>query len=434
MKINWVTGKRKVSELKHWEENPRKITPQKLEELKEKIKERGFHDVLKLDEDGMILSGNMRKEALEQLGIEEVNVLVPDRALTTEEKILIGIESNIQAGEFDNDILKGFGSDILFEAGISDKEISDIFNNVENIEDDFNEKKAKEIAQKNIVIKNGEVWKLGEHRLMCGSCLEPADMAKLMGDEKALMIYSDPPYNIGLDYSKGVGTKGKYDPGHVDDEKNAQFSGGKNDNKSIADYKEFLGLTMQNSLRHAEKDAHVFYWCDERFIWTVQGLYEELGVDNKRVCLWVKDHFMPTPHIAFNKLYEPCVYGVRGRPFLNKGINNLSEILNRNIGTGNDVFEDIMDLFNLWMVKRDNTMKYEHPTQKPVILHEKALKRCSKPGSVVIDSFGGSGSTLIACEQLKRRAFLMEVNPTFAQVILNRYREFTGDEPVRISE
>lgn len=122
MKIEWKTGRRKVSDLRHWEKNPRVITQEKLEELKEKIMERGFHDVLKLDEDGMILSGNMRKEALEQLGIEEVNVLIPDRALTEEEKILVGIESNIQAGEWDWKSLASFDKELLINVGFSEEE------------------------------------------------------------------------------------------------------------------------------------------------------------------------------------------------------------------------------------------------------------------------------------------------------------------------
>lgn len=123
MNLQWETGRRKVSELKHWEDNPRKITPEKLEDLKDKIRERGFHDVLKLDEAGMILSGNMRKEALEQLGIEEVNVLIPSRKLTTEEKVLVGLESNVLAGEWNWELLGGFDKDLLEKAGFGEEDM-----------------------------------------------------------------------------------------------------------------------------------------------------------------------------------------------------------------------------------------------------------------------------------------------------------------------
>jgi hypothetical protein len=374
MQINWTTEKRKVDDLKHWEENPRRITPEKLEELKDKIKERGFHDVIKLDENGMILSGNMRKEALEQLGIQEVNVLVPDRELTTEEKILVGIESNIQAGEFDKDILKSFGTDILLKSGLSDEELSEMFNNVETVNDEFDEEKAVEIASKNVTVKPGEIYQLGDHRLMCGDCLKDEDMEKLMGGEKALMIYSDPPYNIGLDYSKGISTEGKYDSAMIKTESNVHFRGGKNDDKSVADYKEFLRLAIENGLKHAEQNAHVFYWCDEKYIWLLQVLYEELGIDNKRVCLWIKNNFNMTPQIAFNKVYEPCVYGVTGRPYLNKETKNLNEVMNREVG---------------------------------------------------------SGSTLIACEHYRRKCLMIEIDPDHVATTLQRWEILTGKEAVK---
>jgi DNA modification methylase len=417
MQINWTTEKRKVADLKHWEENPRKITPEKLEELKDKIKERGFHDVIKLDENGMILSGNMRKEALEQLGIQEVNVLVPDRELTTEEKILVGIESNIQAGEFDKDILKSFGTDILLKSGLSDEELSEMFNNVETVNDEFDEEKAVEIASKNVTVKPGELYQLGDHRLMCGDCLKEEDVAKLMGEEKANVVYADPPYNIGLDYDKGVGNKvGHYGGGHS----------AKIDSKSDMDYTEFIRKSIQNSINVSEKNAHIFYWCDERYIWIIQTIFEELGISNKRVCLWIKNNASPTPQVAFNKVYEPCVYGTKGRPYLNKEFRATNEIMNREIGTGNQLVEDILAIINLWIANRDNTQDYKHPTQKPITLHEKPLKRCSKPGDVIYDGFGGSGSTLIACEQMKRKAFIMELDPVFCQVIINRWEGMTG--------
>lgn len=431
--INWIPQKRKVADLKHWEKNPRKISESKFAELKEKISKRGFHDVIKIDTDNMILSGNMRQDALIALGIEEVNVLVPDRELTVEEKVLVGIESNVLAGDWDAEALKEFDTATLLESGLGDEELSSLFDNVETTEDDFNEKKAIDEAAQTITVKEGEIYELGDHRLMIGDSLKPEDVAKLMGGQKMQMIYNDPPYNIGLDYSKGISTDGKYDPAMIKAQSNVHFRGGKNDDKSVADYKNFLELTIQNALVHSEPNVHIFYWCDEKYIWLLQTIYAANGITNKRVCMWIKNNFNMTPQIAFNKVYEPCVYGTIGRPFLNPAIKNLNEIMNKEVQSGNQVHDEIFDLFNIWIIKRDNAQDYDHPTQKPVILHEKALKRCTKPGQIVVDLFGGSGSTLIACEQLKRRCFIMEVNPIFAQVILNRYENYTGTKAKKIS-
>ena len=163
-----------------------------------------------------------------------------------------------------------------------------------------------------------------------------------------------------------------------------------------------------------------------------EQIYEMLGIDNKRVCFWVKNNQNPTPQIAFNKACEPCVYGTTGRPFLNPNYKNLNEVLNREVGSGNEVIDDIIDLFNLWVVKRDSAQDYQHPTQKPIILHEKPLKRCTGPGAIVLDLFGGSGSTLMACEQLNRQCRMCEIDPVFCQVIINRWEELTGQKAKKL--
>ena len=177
--IQWTTQKRKVVDLKHWENNPRTITPEKLADLKQKISARGFHDIIKLDEDGTILSGNMRKEALTELGIEEVNVLVPDRKLTEEEKVLIGLESNISEGVWDYEKLMSFDTAILSSAGFESKEIDKIFGGGDD-EDDFDAQEEYEKIEAPIT-KRGDIYKLGEHRLMCGDATIYEDVKKLMG-------------------------------------------------------------------------------------------------------------------------------------------------------------------------------------------------------------------------------------------------------------
>jgi DNA modification methylase len=236
---------------------------------------------------------------------------------------------------------------------------------------------------------------------------------KVAGVDKISMIYCDPPYNISLDYNKGLGTKGKY-------------GGQEKDNKTDEEYKNFLKATMENALAVAQPDCHVFYWSDERFIGLIQYLFKELGLANRRVCMWIKNNASPTPQIAFNKIYEPCTYATRGNPYLAATVKSFTEIMNKEVGNGNRSIDDIMDLINIWLVKRMPSNEYEHPTSKPPTLHEKALRRCTKPGDTVLDLFGGSGSTLIACEQLKRRCLLIEKDPVFCDVIVNRFERLTG--------
>jgi DNA modification methylase len=127
-----------------------------------------------------------------------------------------------------------------------------------------------------------------------------------------------------------------------------------------------------------------------------------------------------------------CVYGTRGNPALNPSMKNLTEILNQDVNSIG-FYDDLMSIVQLWLVKRDNAADYEHPTQKPVTLGEKPLKRCSSPGQIVLDLFGGSGSTLIAAEQLKRKAYLIEVDPTFCDVIIKRYEHYTKQHAKKLN-
>jgi len=114
-----------------------------------------------------------------------------------------------------------------------------------------------------------------------------------------------------------------------------------------------------------------------------------------------------------------------GKPYLNRGLRGLNEILNSNVSSI-DIIESLLEIINIWINKRDNTSDYIHPTQKPIKLYERPIRRCSRINDNILDLFGGSGSTLIACEQLNRRCFMMEIDPIYCDVIINRWEQFTG--------
>jgi DNA modification methylase len=367
-----------------------------------------------------IVGGHFRWREAKKLGYKEVPVIyvnIPD----IEKEKELNLRLNKNTGDWDYDLLKEFDTELLLTVGFDDTDLSHIWDENLSVEDDgFNVKKALEEI-KEPTTKLGDFFKLDNHYLLCGDATKIETVEQLMGKGKVHMIYCDPPYNQKLNYDTGVGgKKGKY--------------GGKtNDNKSNEEYKAFLKATMQNALAVAYPDTHIFYWCDEPYIGLIQSLYQELAIENRRVCLWIKNSQNPTPQIAFNKAYEPVVYGTRGNPYLAPNVTNLNEIFNREITTGNRLPDDVLDLFNIWLVKRIASQKYEHPTEKPPSLHEKALRRCTKAGDIVLDLFGGSGSTLISCEQLKRRAFLCEIEPIFCDVIIKRFKELTGKEAIKIN-
>jgi len=420
MKIEHV----KINEIKPAVYNPRKWDEKIISDMTESIKRFGLCDPLIVNgaptRKNILIGGHLRLKVATILGFTDVPVVYLDiPEIEREQELNLRLNKNL--GNWDEELLKAFDTGLLLDVGFTPDDLNNFFDDVLDVSDDnfnVNAELAKIVTPES---KPGDLYQLGDHRLLCGNSLDPKDVSKLMGTDKAQMIYCDPPYNIGLDYRKGIGTNGKYTTEKL-----------VNDSKNTDDYGAFIEESLKNALDVGKQDIHIFYWCDEKYVWLLQTLYQKLGVMNRRLCLWVKNNFDPTPQIAFNKVIETCVYGTRGSPTLNPSIKNLSEIMNGDVNSIG-MYDDLMSIVQLWLVKRDNTADYEHPTQKPITLNEKPIKRCTAPGEIILDLFGGSGSTLIAAEQLKRRAFLVELDPTFCDVIIRRYEHFTGNHAKKLN-
>jgi DNA modification methylase len=413
-KLTWHTEVRTVDELIPQTINPRSISDKQMSDLKKSLKKFGLAEIPDIDADGKILAGHQRVKAMKLLGRgnEQIDVRIPNRKLTKAEADQYLISSNKLGGDWDFEALKSFDLDLLTESGFEDIELADFWDKDLTAEDDqFDEEKEIEEA-KTTDIQSGDLLILGKHKLLCSDCTDSNALKALFGDERTSMIYSDPPYNIKLDYDKGVGNK-------------ANYGGDVDDNKSSEQYKVFIRQTLEAGLVVSTKDTHVFYWADEAWVWIFQTLYNELGIKNRRLNIWLKNSASPTPTVAFSKVLEFCVYGTINSPYLSKLVLDATEMMNKELGTGNQLLEDVQ---NVWAAKRLSTSQYEHPTSKPPSLHEKAIKRCSKPNDIILDSFAGSGSTLIAAESLNRRVYTIEQNPIFCEVVRRRYEKLTGNK------
>lgn len=400
--------------------NPRKLSEKQEKDLTESLKRFSFVDPLIVnfhpERKNIIVGGHARYKVAKKLGYKTVPVVYVNLTLEKEQELNLRLNEN--GGSWDYELLKAFDISMLLDVGFEESDLSHIWDDQFSTEDDQFDSQKAVAKSKTTEIKTEDLFRLGHHYLLCGDSTNLDDIKKLVGKNKIDVVYSDPIYNINLSYDDGVTTKGKYGGTKV------------NDNKSDEDYSMFLEKTLSNALAVVNKDAHFFYYCDQSYIWLIQNLYKKLGIKNQRVCLWLKNSFNPTPQVGFNKSFEPCVYGTIGSPYLNSNATKLSEILNKEISTGNRSHSDIMDIFDIWLAKRKAGQDYLTPTEKPVTLHEKPLRRCSKPNDKVLDLFGGSGSTMVACEQMNRQAFLMEIDPVFCQVIVDRYQQLTGKEVV----
>ena len=408
---------KKVSDLVPNINNPRVMGPKQMEDLKKSLRKFDLAELPVVDLDNKVIAGHQRLLALKLLGRENdmIPVRVPTRKLSQKEYDQYLLSSNRIHGEWDwNKLAENFEMDMLLVSGFEESDLAQMYDDLEVVDDEWDTGKELERIKKTTV-KPGDIYALGNHRIVCGDSTDPAVIARLMDGKKANTILQDPPYNISLDYDKGIGGKKHY--------------GGTHDDAQTDDaYRGLLKAALENGLSACKKDAHVFTYCDQKYIWLLQTLYAELGIANKRVCLWIKNNSTPTPQVGFNKQYEPCVYGTIGKAYLSEKVLNLSEVMNKEIGTGNSTLEDILDMIDIWLVKRINGTDYQHPTEKPPVLHEKALRRCTRPGDIVLDCFSGSASLMIACEQLKRAAYMIEREPVFVQLAIRRYEKLTGQK------
>jgi DNA modification methylase len=425
-KIIWSITTHKVSDLVKNGYNPRKISESEKKDLEKSVKEFGTVVPVVLNigsRSNIIIGGEQRVKIYVDLGIKEIECMIPSRELTIDEEKELNLRLNKNTGSWDENLLKDFDINMLLGVGFGDEELQNLFDDIDLIEDDFDIEKA---TKETIIpkVKTGEIWQLGKHKLLVGDSTDITSVQTLMGGDLADVVYCDPPYNIGLDYSKGVGNKEKYQGSYS----------AKDDSKKDTEYLAFIDKSIEVSKIISKKDAHIFYWCDSSYIWITQTLYAKHGIDSKRVCMWIKNNQNPTHKIAFNKVYEPCVYGTLGKPYLNSGMNNSNEILNQEVTTGNQVHDEILDMIDIWIEKRDNAQTYQHPTQKPVTLNEKPIKRCSAPLHIVYSGFGGSGSDLIACEELNRVWRGVEKDLVFATIIIDRWEKFTGLKSIKLYE
>ncbi len=423
---------RHISTLSEWEHNPRTITKDGFERLKTQIKKLGQYKPILIDEKGTVLGGNMRLKAYRELGMEEIWVSVV-KADTEQEKIEFALSDNDRAGKYEADMLAdltGSFPDIDWKQYSVD--LDDPINLAEFMErfDTSKEDTAPDVEEK-AISKPGELYALGNHRLLCGDATSMPDMERLMGDRKARLVFTDPPYNVN--YEGGGGQKRK---------------GIMNDEMPTEQFYDFLLKSMNNMLNHTDG---VYYVCmSPKELGQLKRAFEEAGGHWQSYVIWVKNRFT-LGGSDYQPQYEPIMYG------WNKGVKNHFFVDDRTQGNvwydlgGRAKYENGKTYINIggirleldgkvtgkvlkgkrktdvWEYDRPNASK-EHPTMKPIKMITEAIKNSSMPGDLVLDPFLGSGSTLIACEQSARICYGMELDPHYADVIRKRYWKYINDD------
>lgn len=417
LNINWTVEKRSTTDLKFWDDNPRSISPQAMQQLRGKIISRGLHAVLTIDTDNTVLSGNQRLTIARELNLSEVWVILPQRALTEQERIEVALESNINEGEWIFSKLSNFDQDLLKSLGFNPVQIDRIFD-LKAGEDDFDaEAEAAKIVTP--TSQRGEIYQLGSHRLMCGDSTSEEDVGKLMNGELADLIFTDPPYMVDYKSPGGLTYNSTKFGG----------SGGKifNDNLNEEQALQFYIAVLKNLDKFSKDYTPIYWWFANKNNLINRLAFEETGWFMSQIIIWLKNSMIFSRGQDYHRCYEPCMFGwKKGRKhYTAKEISNFKDVF------GSMDIDEFQHYIDIWYQRRDNTAEYVHPTQKPVKLAERALRKNSRQNGIVLDLFGGSGSTLIACQQMDRRAYLMELDPKYMDVIIRRWEKFTQSKAVK---
>ena len=370
-----------ITEVKPYEKNPRK-NDQSVDKVANSIKEFGFKVPIVVDKNNIIVCGHTRYKAAKKLGLSVVPCVVADDL--TEEQIKAYRLADNKVGEdslWDMDLLTEELGDILeldmteFGFDLLEDEPEEV------VEDEFDAELPEEPKA-----KLGDIYQLGNHRLMCGDSTSITDVEKLMDGEKADMVFTDPPY--GYNYQSNMR------------EKSQKFDVIENDDK-ILDFFPNIQMVCNGFVFICTTWKVLDKWIP------LFKQYHELS----NMIIWNKGGggIGDLKH-TFLTDYEVILCASNGK-----------EITGKRIGS-------------VWTIAKDTASSYVHPTQKPVKLSEFAIRNTTNRDDVVLDLFGGSGSTLIACEQLKRNCYMMEYDPKYVDVIIDRWEQFTGQKAVLLNE
>ena len=411
----------KLRDLKPYPKNAKKHPQEQIKNVAESIKEFGWQQPIVVDENNVIIIGHCRYQAAKLLELETVPVHVAEGLDENQANKLRLLDNKTNESEWDLDLLLEQIPTLEFDNYEIDWGIQEEENEVE--EDDFDVDSAIDEIEEPIS-KPGDVYQLGEHRLMCGDSTNKDDVEKLMDGKAADMLETDPPYNVNVSNSQGMKIE--------------------NDNLTDFEFKTFINDAMENASRVLKPGGSFYIWFGDAEDISFREACFNNGLSIRQCLIWVKNAFT-LGRQDYQWQHEPCLYGwkdgaahyfvddhtqatvIEDKPDINKMTKAelkaaLKEMLDAKVSTT--------------VMHADKPVKNtDHPTMKPLKLIGKQIANSSIKGQeqIVLDLFGGSGSTMIACEQLERKCYMMEYDPKYVDVIIKRWETFTGRKAEKIN-
>lgn len=406
----------KITDIKPYEKNAKKHPKKQVAQIAASIQEFGFNQPIVVDKKGVIIVGHGRFEAAKLLKMKDVPTL--EVKLTAEQAKAYRLADN-KLNESDWEMKMVI--DELKELSLKLVDITGFSRDLLTEDSDWDDviPSGTQLSRS----KKGDVYQLGTHRLICGDSTKLEDVVKLMNKSHADMVFTDPPYNVNYE-GRGKKTKRKIE----------------NDSMSPEDFDIFLNSVFANYKEVMKKDAGMYVFHSTSTQAQFEKAMHEQGFLIKSQLIWNK----PTASMGWGDYrwkHEPffyaapadgkvAFYGDRKHTSIWDLQDDEAQLLNW-VKTQKRL--EKMGKTTIWTMKRDNVQEYGHPTQKPVELITYALSNSSKRGDIVLDLFGGSGSTLIACHKMERICYTMELDPTFCDLIVQRYVDYTSDEEIQVN-
>lgn len=386
-----------IEKLKAAEYNPRKdLKPEdeEYQKIKKSILEFGYVAPVIVNSDMTVIGGHQRLKVLKELGYKEVECNIVDLDKTKEKALNIAL--NKITGEWDNAKLEELLAELketdidMDMTGFSFDEVDNILKDIEGSkEDDFDlDKTLNEIDEP--ITKPGDIWILGKNRLMCGDSTQKENVLRLMDKQEADMLLTDPPYNV--DYEGKTVDALKIE----------------NDNMTSTEFYNFLLDSFRNMFEVTKCGSSVYVFHADTEGLNFRNAFNAVGFKLAQCLVWVKNTFVMGRQ-DYQWRHEPILYGWKE-------------------GAGHYFIDDRKQSTVLEFDKPSRNA--EHPTMKPIDLLVYLIKNSSKENDLILDLFGGSGSTLIAAEQVKRRCYTMELDPKYCDVIVKRWELLTGEKAV----
>lgn len=406
-----------IDSIRPYKNNAKLHPREQIEQIKRSIEEFGMDDPIGIWKDE-IVEGHGRLIACKELGFKEVPIIRLDH-LTDEQRKAYTLAHNklTMNSDFDLDILNkelmSFDTIDMTEFGFDLDDETEPEAEVEEVD-------IPELMEEP-VSKPGDIYQLGEHRLMCGDSTNEMDVEKLMNGEIADLVVTDPPYNVNVSNSDGLQIE--------------------NDNLADYAFRELLDKSFHNLKENLKEGGAFYIWYGDTEDVNFRLACKENELSIRQCLIWVKNS-LNLGRQDYKWMHEPCLYGWRegaGHYFIEE--YNHTTVIEDKIDLDKMKKEDMKKMLEeILASKVPTTVIHEnkptkndlHPTMKPINLIAQLVRNSSKKGELVLDLFGGSGSTLITCEQLGRRCNMMEYDPVYADVIIKRWENYTGKKAVKL--